>query len=85
VELIFYSRQGCHLCDEAKAQMEPLLREFGVALREVDVDTDPELAARYGQEVPVIFLDGRKVAKFRVDTREFRRLLEREQGRAPVG
>lgn len=77
MEVTLYTRAGCHLCDEAKAQLVPLLRQFGLALREVDVDTDSELAARFGEEVPVVLLNGRKVAKYRVDAEQFHRLLER--------
>lgn len=85
MELTLYTRAGCHLCEEAKEQVAPLAREFGVALHEVDVDTDAELAARFGEEVPVIFLDARKVAKYRVDVKQFRRLLERTQKIAEPG
>lgn len=77
MELTLYTRARCHLCEEAKAQLQPLLDEFSIVLREVDVDADPALAARFGEEVPVILLDGRKVAKYRVDVKQFRRLLER--------
>ncbi|MBI4467663.1 MAG: glutaredoxin family protein [Acidobacteria bacterium] len=82
MELTLYTRAGCHLCEEAKAQLQPLLREFGLTLREVDVDTNGELQARFGEEVPVLFLDARKVAKHRVDVKGFRRLLERHQARS---
>ncbi|MGH9790004.1 MAG: glutaredoxin family protein [Candidatus Acidiferrales bacterium] len=70
-----YTRAGCHLCEEAKQQMAPLLAEFGAALREVDVDSDDALRERYGNDVPVIFLGARKVAKHRVDIAQFRRQL----------
>ena len=79
MELTLYSRAGCHLCEEMKAALEPLLREFKLALREVDVDTDPALAARFGEEVPVLFLGERKVAKIRLDARQLRRALERSR------
>lgn len=79
MELTFYTRAGCHLCEEMKAELGPLLEEFGLVLHEVDVDSDAELAARFGEEVPVLFLDARKVAKYRVDVKQFRRLLERSQ------
>lgn len=55
-----YTRTGCHLCEEAKALIEPILREFGVALREVDIDEDAALQQRYGTDIPVIFIGGRK-------------------------
>lgn len=77
MELTLYTRADCHLCEEAKALLKPLLEEFGLTLIEVDVDTDPELAKRFGEEVPVIFLDGRKIAKHRVDPKQLRRRLER--------
>ena len=77
IEVTLYTRKGCHLCAEAKAQMAPLLREFGARLREVDIDTDEKLRALYDLDVPVIFLGGRKVAKHRLDLAQFRRQLER--------
>lgn len=76
MELVLYTRAGCHLCEEAKAELAPVLLEFGVALREVDVDTDPALAARFGQDVPVLMLDDRKLAKHRIDAAQIRRALE---------
>src|SRR5260370_29857310 len=66
-DVTLYTRPGCHLCDEAKSAIEPLLREFGATLREVDIDADPVLKERYGWDVPVIFIGQRKAAKHRVD------------------
>ena len=77
IEVTLYTRKGCHLCDEAKSQMAPLLREFGARLREVDIDADESLRALYDVDVPVIFLGERKVAKHRLDLAQFRRQLER--------
>jgi hypothetical protein len=60
------SRPGCHLCEEMKARVEPLLRSRGDALAETDVDSDPALAERFGLEIPVLLdPDGRVVAKVR--------------------
>jgi glutaredoxin len=77
IEVTLYTRAGCHLCEEAKAQMAPLLREFGAQLREVDIDADPALRDAYTNDVPVIFLGAKKAAKHRVDLAQFRRQLER--------
>jgi glutaredoxin len=76
LDVTLYTRPGCHLCEEAKAIVAPLLAEFGARLREVNIDEDAVLRERYGFDVPVIFLGGRKVAKHRVDARQFRRQLE---------
>lgn len=74
-EVTLYTRPGCHLCEEAKAAITPLLREFGASLREVNIEDDPVLRERYGWEIPVIFLGARKVAKHRVSLEQFRRQL----------
>jgi glutaredoxin len=74
-DLTLYTRAGCHLCEEMKAALAPLLREFAARLVEVDVDGDEELRAMYGNDVPVLFLGARKVAKHRLDVRQMRRQL----------
>src|SRR5882672_366467 len=74
-DVTIYSRPGCHLCEEAKTQMTPLLKEFGARLTEINIDEDAQLRARYDHDVPVIFLGARKAAKHRVDLVQFRRQL----------
>ena len=74
-DVTIYSRPGCHLCDEAKAQIAPLLAEFGARLTEINIDEDAVLRANYDYDVPVIFLGARKVAKHRIDLKQFRRQL----------
>jgi len=74
-EVTLYTRPGCHLCEEAKAAMAPVLREFGTVLREINIDENVALKDRYGWDVPVVFIGTRKVAKHRVDVEKFRRQL----------
>jgi glutaredoxin len=74
-DVTIYSRPGCHLCEEAKSQIAPLLAEFSARLTEINIDEDPTLRARYDYDVPVIFLGARKAAKHRVDLKQFRRQL----------
>jgi glutaredoxin len=75
LDVTLYTRPGCHLCEEAKAQIAPLLRTAGARLREVKIDADPALRALYDYDVPVILLGARKVAKHRVDLEQFGRQL----------
>lgn len=75
-DVTLYARAGCHLCEEAKAELAAPLREFGAALREVDIDCDPVLCERYKNDVPVVFLGAKKIAKHRVDPAAFRRHLK---------
>jgi len=80
LDVTLYTRPGCHLCDEAKVVMAPLLAEFGARLREVNIDEDAVLRERYDYDVPVIFLGARRVAKHRVVVERFRRQLEEAAG-----
>ncbi len=72
-ELVFYTRADCRLCEEAKAEIRKHLGD--IPIREIDVDSDPALAAKYGEEVPVGFVGNEKAFKHRVDPRRLRRLL----------
>jgi len=76
-EVVLYTRPGCHLCDEAKEQLEVLRKTVAFELREIDIDTNPELQRRYNDEVPVIFIHGRKAFKYRIDPRQFLERLRR--------
>ena len=69
------TRAGCHLCEAAAATLQGLAAEAGVAVAAVDVDTDPELQAEYGDRVPVVLLDGREHSYFDVDVPRLRRDL----------
>ena len=75
LQVTLYTRPGCHLCEEAKTAVAPLLREFGAELREVNIENDAVLEERYGSDIPVIFLGARKAAKHRLDVEQFRRQL----------
>ncbi len=78
IALIIYSRPGCHLCDEMKTLVARVASTTpgSVTVSEVDISTDPELDARYGLEIPVLTVNGRKAAKYRVTEEELRRLLD---------
>jgi len=74
-DVTLYTRPGCHLCEEAKTAIAPLLRELGAVLHEVNIEKDAVLEERYGWDIPVIFIGARKAAKHRVDVRQFRNQL----------
>jgi glutaredoxin len=57
-QVVMYTRSGCHLCETAWRQLEAARERWGFDLRMVDVDSEPELAAKYGNEVPVVTVDG---------------------------
>ena len=77
---MLYTRAGCCLCDEAKQVLRELQQKTSFKFREVDIDQDPELRSRYNEEVPVVFIHGKKAFKYRIDPREFLRRLGRGAG-----
>jgi len=79
VQLTLYTRAECPLCHEMQAVIERVARDVPLALELVDVDTDPSLAAAYGNEVPVLTINGRKAFAARVDARTLRARLARER------
>ncbi len=70
-----YGRAGCHLCDEARTVIAAVCEELGEEYAEVDIDTDPALVDRFGEEVPVTFVDGRQHDFWRVDPARLRAAL----------
>lgn len=70
-----YTRQGCHLCEEAEAVVRRVARGHDVRL--VDVDADPAITERYTVRVPVIEVDGVEVAEFQIDPPTLRAALGR--------
>ena len=72
-----YSRPGCQLCNEAEASIRAAGCDDEFALEEINIDSDPALLQLYGEDIPVVFINGTKAFKHRVDSREFKRKLSR--------
>jgi exo-beta-1,3-glucanase (GH17 family) len=76
-----YTRPGCHLCEEAKAEIARAGCAGLFLLEEVNIDCDGELRMRFGWDIPVIEVGGAVVFKHRLTAEEFRREIERARGR----
>jgi glutaredoxin len=75
VHLTLYSRPGCHLCDDMKAVVARVAAATPVSLEEVDISNDAELERKYGREIPVLLVEGKKAAKYRLSEEDLRRLI----------
>ena len=80
IALTIYSRPGCHLCEEMKAVVQTVARSVPLSLEEIDISTDPALEAQYALEIPVLLVDGKKAAKYRVGEADLRRILAGRPG-----
>jgi len=78
VSVTVYTREDCHLCEEAVETIEQVADAEGVtiALDLVDVDEDPGLREEYGERVPYVLFDGSPAFKYHVDERQLREKLQ---------
>jgi glutaredoxin len=62
-----YSKPDCHLCEEAKIVLQQAQRKFDFQLLEINILEAPEVYDEYKEKIPVVFIDGRKAFKYRID------------------
>ncbi len=66
--VVVYSRPGCHLCEEALAQIVALHEEgYRFELHEVDIESHDLLLRRYLERIPVVEVDGAEVSELVLD------------------
>ena len=75
LRLELYTRPGCHLGNDLRAMCERLAGEIAFEFTEVNIEGDPAMQARYEREVPILFVEGRLVVRYRTSERELRRIL----------
>lgn len=73
--VLLYSKPGCHLCDDARAVIRTVCAEVGEGYDEVDITASADLMRRYGEEIPVTMVDGRRHDVFWVDPSRLRHAL----------
>ncbi|MDA2939036.1 glutaredoxin family protein [Acidobacteria bacterium AH-259-A15] len=75
LQIDFYTRPGCHLCDEALQVLKNLQQELDFEIRIVNISESAHLMKLYGNDIPVATLKGRKILKHRADEDLLRRIL----------
>lgn len=80
-EVVVYTRENCHLCDEAKAFLVGYSQELPMIV-EVDIDPYPDLVEKYGDCVPVIEMDGKVRFRGKINPMLFERLLQATRSRS---
>ena len=73
--VVLLGRPGCHLCEEAREVVDRVATDLGVAWEERSIDDDPDLVRRFGEQIPVTFVDGRRHDFWRVDEARLRAAL----------
>jgi glutaredoxin len=75
VEVVLFTKPGCCLCDTVKAQLGELRALQPFELREINILEDSAAYAKFHEEIPVVFIDGRKAFKYHMDEKAFLRRL----------
>ena len=75
VQIILYSKPGCHLCEVMKKEMAKAGCAELYELREINIESDPELFARYRDDIPVLVVDGVEAFRHRLTAEAFRSYL----------
>lgn len=73
--VVLYTREGCHLCDDARAVVDQVCEEAQCEWAEIDIDANQHLADEFGLLVPVVAVDGRVVAYWEVGPEPVRAAL----------
>jgi glutaredoxin len=77
IHVEIYSRPGCHLCDEAKEVIDRVRLRMPFELRVINVAADPDLEKTYGEQIPVVFINGNKAFKYHVDQAELEKKVRK--------
>jgi hypothetical protein len=74
-DVVLVTRPQCHLCEDARAVVERVTASLGMRWRERSAGEEPELLARFAEELPVLMIDGVQRDFWTIDEDRLRRLL----------
>jgi len=69
------SKSGCHLCEDAITAVSEVCAELNETYEVDEIQDNPELLRQYGEEIPVIFVDGKQHDYWRVDPVRLKKAL----------
>ena len=75
-EVTLYSKPGCHLCEDVKDHLRRLQQHHAFELREVNILEDRGAFEKFMDEIPVVFIEGKKAFKFYFDEKQFVRRIQ---------
>ena len=74
-EVVVYSKPGCCLCDDVKEKLEVLQRSHAFSLRVVNILEDPAAFQKFKEEIPVVFINGKRAFKYYLNEEQFLKKL----------
>jgi glutaredoxin len=80
IEVVFYTKTGCHLCEDARTLLEEVAQDIEYALTEIDIRSDMAVFERYRYRIPVILINGDTLLEGRIDALELTQAFRRSGG-----
>lgn len=71
-----YTKPGCHLCDDARLALLRVQKAQPFELEDININEDAGLSAEYGEQIPVVLLNGTFLTEYTVDEARLRQLLQ---------
>jgi glutaredoxin len=69
-QVVFYTKAGCHLCEEARDMLDDIAAEIVYNLTEIDIRSDPAIFEEYRYRIPVIIIDNETIVEGRIEYRD---------------
>lgn len=66
-KVVFYTKAGCHLCDDARDLLEDLAADIPFELTEIDIRSDLSIFEQYRYRIPVIIINDQTIVEGRID------------------
>jgi len=75
-QVTFYTKAGCHLCEEARDMLDDIAAETAYELTEIDIRSDPDIFEQYRYRIPVIIINGETLLEGRIAYRDLARAFQ---------
>jgi glutaredoxin len=75
-QVTFYTKAGCHLCEEARDMLDDIAAQTTFELTEIDIRSKDELFEQYRYRIPVIIINGETVLEGRIEYRDLARVFQ---------
>lgn len=69
-QVTFYTKAGCHLCEEARDMLDDIAAQVVYDLTEIDIRSNPDLFEEYRYRIPVVIINNEKILEGRIEYRD---------------
>lgn len=73
-----YRIKNCTMCKDARSTLNRVIKDIPFSFKEVNIEANDELKRKYAENVPTIFINGKKAFKFKLDEDQFRERVRKE-------